>query len=90
MRDVETREEDSGRRFRGFLLTKKVPESQNLHGIFVASCTERTLDVKNVADLCSWTRPNISKPALAGRFVLLRLLLEVSVSSGWHFGQTIG
>ena len=40
MRDVETREGDSGRRSRpGFRLTKKVPEPQNLYGIFVASRT---------------------------------------------------
>ena len=27
---------------------------------------------------------------IAGRFVALRLLLSCAVSSGWHFGHTIG
>ena len=41
MRDVETREEDSRRP--GIPAHKKIPESQNLHGIFVASCTGKQL-----------------------------------------------
>ena len=32
---------------------------------FFGTFWQRTRDVKNVTDLCSWTRPNVSKPALA-------------------------
>ena len=38
--------------------------SGSLAHAFFGTFRKRTQDVKNVADLCSWTRPNVSKPAL--------------------------
>ena len=53
---------------------------------FFGTFWPRTRDVKNVADLCSWTRPNVSKPALA-RFtsVSTRLAHVVVKEFGVHF-----